>query len=38
MKKKAKELAINLAIGVAVGYMFIASIGGFNEAIESWIR
>ena len=38
MLKKIKELAFNLLIGVAMAYMFIASIGGFEEQIELWMR
>lgn len=33
-----KELFINIAIGAAVGFLLIASIGGFEEQIELWIR
>ena len=33
-----KALCINLIVGAAFGFLLFASLGGFEEAIELWIR
>ncbi len=33
-----KVIIINLAIGIGIGFLLIASIGGFEDQIELWIR
>ena len=33
-----KALCINLVVGIAVGFLLFALLGGFEGVIESWIR